>query len=528
MVPCCCCRRSAAFFGGLGLLLLLAVLWLVLSAGSATSTAPLKSAPAVIDAARGQGKQDWTMFGGTPARNLVNTTAKNVLTVWDIEKKINVKWQADIGNRGYMPAVVANGKVYVATSNARPRDPKITTAKAILMCFSEAKGEFLWQAVHDMPPDKIADMAVPDGLCSTPAIDGDRIYYLAPACELVCADAATGKEHWKLELMKQPYGVYPCFIASGSPLVVGDLVFAVTGNGNDAATGKQMYPEAPSFVAVDKMNGKVKWSSNLPGKNIIEGQWSNPVWAEVNGKPQVIFPGGDCVLYSFEPDSGKLLWKFNCSIASEAAAAKKIDKTPSYIVATPVVHEEKLYIGTGVYPGHHDPAKVGHFWCIDLVKATANAAKNKDLDVSPVKENLDPKAAENKDSALAWHYGGKLKDPPKFGRSVVFGGTASTAAVQGGLVYISEEAGFLHCLDASTGQKYWEHDLLTSVSASPFWVDNKVFMGTDDGEVLIFEHGKQKNLLATVEMDRGIQSPPVIANGTLFVVDAMKVYAIGK
>ena len=28
-------------------------------------------------------------------------------------------------------------------------------------------------------------------------------------------------------------------------------------------------------------------------KVLMHGQWSNPVYAEVNGKPQVIFPGGD-------------------------------------------------------------------------------------------------------------------------------------------------------------------------------------------------------------------------------------------
>src|SRR5262249_23939988 len=147
-------------------------------------------------------------------------------------------------------------------------------------------------------PDKIVDQAKEDGLCSTPTIDGKLMYYLAPACQLECAEAATGKEVWKLDMMKK-LKVYPCFLASGSPLVVGDLVFAVTGNGVDAATGKLMAPDAPSFIAVNKKDGSIKWQSNLPGKNVIEGQWGNPVWAEVKGKPQVIFPGGDCYLYSF-------------------------------------------------------------------------------------------------------------------------------------------------------------------------------------------------------------------------------------
>ena len=34
----------------------------------------------------------------------------------------------------------------------------------------------------------------------------------------------------------------------------------------------------------------------------------------------------------------------------------------------------------------------------------------------------------------------------------------STAAVHDDLVYISEDEGYLHCLDAKTGKQYWEHD----------------------------------------------------------------------
>ncbi len=56
-----------------------------------------------------------------------------------------------------------------------------------------------------------------------------------------------------------------------------------------------MAPKAPSFIAVDKNTGKVQVdAATTPGKpTIMHGQWSNPVYAEPNGKPQIIFPGGD-------------------------------------------------------------------------------------------------------------------------------------------------------------------------------------------------------------------------------------------
>ena len=45
----------------------------------------------------------------------------------------------------------------------------------------------------------------------------------------------------------------------------------------------------------------------------MHGQWSNPVYAEPNGKPQIIFPGGDGWIHAFNPKNGELLWKFDCN-----------------------------------------------------------------------------------------------------------------------------------------------------------------------------------------------------------------------
>ena len=60
--------------------------------------------------------------------------------------------------------------------------------------------------------------------------------------------------------------------------------------------------------------------------------------------------------------------------------------------------------------------------------------------MSPVNDNFDPTAPENKDSALVWHHGGKL-DKPKDGRKFVFGRTMSTCCVHDGLVYAAEVVG---------------------------------------------------------------------------------------
>jgi outer membrane protein assembly factor BamB len=160
---------------------------------------------------------------------------------------------------------------------------------------------------------------------------------------------------------------------------------------------------------------------------------------------------------------------------------------------------------------------MGHFWCVDVTKTG---------DLSPVNDNFDPKADVNKNSGLLWHYGGKVAGKPKDGRETVFGRTLSTCAIQDGLLYISELDGYLHCLDAKTGQKFWDHDLKAEVWGSPSWVDGKVYMGSNDGDLHIFAHGKEKKYLGKAEMDDPVKSTAVAVNGVLYVMTDKYLYAI--
>ncbi len=76
----------------------------------------------------------------------------------------------------------------------------------------------------------------------------------------------------------------------------------------------------------------------------------------------------------------------------------------------------------------------------------------------------------------------------------------SSCAVHDGLCYASELAGYIHCLDAQTGKLYWTHDTKANIWSSPSWADNKVYLGTDDGTVWVFAHGKEKKILAQNDM----------------------------
>jgi outer membrane protein assembly factor BamB len=503
-------------YGSLALLVALTIplMWV----GSGLTEPPVKT-KAKEATKKDEPRRDWPMLGGTPQRNLVNTVDKNMPIEWSIKEgqQKNIKWVAAVGKQSFGGPTISGGKIFVGTNNDSPRNPKVKDDHGVVMCFNEADGKFLWQALHEKLPSEENDWPK-IGVISHPLIEGDRLYYVSNRCELICAKTSGKGEEadivWRLDLVKD-LEVFPRWLAGSSPLIVGDLVYVVTANGIDK-DNKVVSPKAPSFIAVKKTTGEVAWKNNSPGAKIMDGQWANPAYAEVNGKGQVIFPGGDGWIYAFEPKTGDLIWKFDCNPKkSEYKPGGRGDR--NFPVANPVVYDNKLYIGTGREPD--DGPGVGHLWCIDITKTG---------DLSLVDDNFDPKAPVNKNSGLVWHYGGKVNPKPASGRDIVFGRTLSTCAIHDGLLYIAELEGFFHCLDAKTGQKYWDFDLGAGIWGSPLWVDGKIYQGTDDGEIQIFAHGKVAKQLAKIDMERPIKTTPVACNGVLYILTDSALYAIEK
>lgn len=469
----------------------------------------------------------WPMFGGTPDRNMVNHIDKGIPAEWDVDKNKNILWFAELGSQSYGNPVVSGGKVFLGTNNGNPRDPAIKGDRGNLMCFRASDGRFLWQIVHDkLPAGRVNDW-MEQGVCSSPLVEGDKVYYVSNRGEVICAtteglsagnvgvkdEQYKGVEHgdivWRLDMMKE-LAVFQHNMASCSPLLAGDTLMIITGNGHDESHENIPSPQAPSFLGVDKKTGKVIWSSNLPGDKILHGQWSNPCYAVIGGVPQVIFCGGDSWMYGLDPTNGKLLWKFDCN--PKNSVYKLGGKgTKNEIIGTPVVYENKIYLAVGQDPEHGDG--VGHIWCIDPAGKTG--------DISPKNDNFDPKAPENKGSGLVWHYGGTKEDGElKWHRSM------STAALHNGLMYICTLHGFVSCFDANTGQHYWTHDTLSNIWGSCYVVDGKVYIGTEEGDILVFAEGKELKLLAKNDMKGSVLSTPIVADGVLYVMTKNRLYAI--
>jgi outer membrane protein assembly factor BamB len=431
---------------------------------------------------------DWPMWGGTPDRNMISKM-KGLPTSWDVKSGKNVKWIGQLGSQAYGNPVVSGGQVYVGTNNELLRNPKEGGDRGVLMCFRESDGKFLWQHTNEKLVAGRANDWPYQGVCSSPMVEGDKLYYVTNRCEIACLDThgdgnGAAKVLWKFDMMEE-VGSQPHNMSNSSPVSYGDLLFISTANGQDESHVHIPSPRAPSIIAVSKTTHKLVWEDNSVGEKILHGQWASPTVAKIGDVVQVIHPQGDGWVRGYEAMTGKKLWEFDTNPKDSVWP-----KTRNETISTPVVVDNVVYQANGQDPEHGEG--VGHLYAID-------ATKRGDITQS-----------------------GKLWQYDKIRRSI------STGAVYNGLLFYADFSGFLHCLDAKTGKPYWVHDMLAAIWGSPIVIDGKVYLGDEDGDVIVMEAAKTEKVIATMNMGSSVYSTAVPANGTLFIVNRNQLIALAN
>ena len=448
------------------------------------------------------------MWGGSTDRNMVSGE-RNIPAHWDVKTGKNIKWKAALGSQTYGNTAIVNGKIFVGTNNGGKYRPNIKGDKGIILCFDENNGKLLWQATHDkLPTGRVNDWPE-QGICSSPFVDGNRIYYVSNRCELVCADVngmldgndgpykdekytepMDGDFIWIYDMIEE-LGAFPHNLATSSPVGAGDLIFLLTSNGVDEAHLDIPMVDAPAFIAVNKRTGELAWERHEPGDKILHGSWSSPAYGLVNGKPQVVFAGGDGWCYAYEPKTGKPIWKFNLN-PKDSKWVLGGRGTKNNIISTPVIQDNKVFLAVGQDPEHGEGP--GHLYAID-------ATKKGDIT----------------ETGKIWHVGGED-----------FHRTMSTAAIADGLLYLTDLSGFVYCFDAKSGSRQWRYDTFAAIWGSPYVVDGKVMIGDEDGEVTVLAHGRQLKKITTNDMGNAVYTTPVASNGVLYVVNRNTLFAIQK
>jgi len=477
---------------------------------------------------------DQPQWGERFSRNMVSPE-RGLPDSFDPKTGRNVKWSVPLGTATYSSPIVANGCVFIGTNNNRPRDPRHHGDRGVLMCLDEKTGELRWQLVVPKltatPPDPYLDWPN-TGLCSPPTIEGDRVYAVTNRYEVACLDIhglANGNDGpykdegrhmtpegrppmtpgrldadivWLTDL-RSAAGIYPHDSAHASILVHGDFLYLNSCNGVDRTHRRNPAPDAPSLVVLEKATGRlVAQDDERIGGKVYHSTWSSPALGVVNGKPLVVFCGGDGVVYGFQalaaaPPAGKVaklerVWRFDPDPTAPKTDIHKYKHNreigPSNIKSMPVFRDGRVYVTVG-----------GDIWW------GKNKAWLKCFDAT--------KAGDVTATAELWSY--------DLNRHC-----CSTPAVAGGLVFVADCGRTVHCVDAATGKAAWTHKARGDFWASPLVADGKVFIGSRRGEFFIFAAQRAKKLLACVQLRGPIHATATAANGTLYVATMTRLYAL--
>jgi outer membrane protein assembly factor BamB len=225
--------------------------------------------------------EDWPQWRG-PFRN-GTTSETNWSHTWPggEPKKI---WTAEAG--------IGVSSIVVAQSNAYTLGHR--GGSNVVGCFDTSDGALRWQYAY---AEELMDWQFEGGPCSTPLVEGGRIYAAGRSSNVQCLDAQTGKLIWSQNLKKLT-GLKPGnWGLNGSPLLSqGRLIlnFGTVGMALDPADGKQLWLSGPK-----------------------ENTYTSPIYGEFDGKPALFVAGNDQLAF-VEPSDGTTRWTTKFKVGFKA------------------------------------------------------------------------------------------------------------------------------------------------------------------------------------------------------------------
>lgn len=424
---------------------------------------------------------------------------------WDTTTGRNIVWSVVLGNEVYGRPVVAGDVVYVGADNTRRLNPAFQEDSGVLIAFRVTDGAFLWQDVAPRVERGLREFLLPS-TTSAPYVEGDRLYYVTAECQLRCLDtqgfgdgendgpfreevfkdSAAADIVWQLDM--PALGVFPHEACNSDVLLLGDLLAVGTSNGQNEGHTRVPSPRAPSLIAVNKHLGEVVWRAIGPGDKVLHGNWSSPVAANVNGRMQVLYGGGDGWLRAYDAASGHEIWRFDGNPKDARWFPRPGVFSRSFIIASPVVADGRVFIAMGQSPGHGNAPSFIHA-----------ISPNGQGDVTQ--------------SGLLW-------------TSRDVGRVVGTPIVKDGLLYVGDVGGTVHCLDAATGTQLWKHETIDAIWGSLLLAGDRLYVGNDGGLMTVLRAGRQKELLGEIQMDAPLYTRPAVIGDALYLATAHRLYLI--
>jgi outer membrane protein assembly factor BamB len=380
----------------------------------------------------------------------------------------NVLWKSAVGP-GLSSPIIWEGRIFLTEFD------RINKQLATLS-IDRRSGKTLWRrTVSPRQIEDVHELSSPAG--ATPATDGERVYVYFGSYGLVCYDL-DGNQKWErpLPMPENPYG------AVASPIVAGELL-VLNHQGKDAY-----------LLAVNRRDGRTIWKTD---RSKFQYGWSTPVYWRHDGVDEIVVLGGD-----FKPNQRLMAYNLADGVERWWVAG-----LPPCGKSTPVIGGGLLFLAAP-----------------DIIMEEAAERRNP--------ERAAQLYANNSARVMAVRPGSKGEIGSA---NIAWSERKGVPGVPSPLyykerLYTFQNGGIVYCRVAATGEMVYNERLGAPgyYYSSPVAADNKVYIASADGVVVVLDAGEKLKILATNNLGSGILATPALVDGSIYVRTEKHLYAFGK
>lgn len=400
----------------------------------------------------------------------------------------NVVWKIDVPGRGWGSPVVWGDHVFLtaAVNSVRAEDPlkpvpyyhggslggtmtgrDIGTSQDplrwVVYDVDFKTGTIRWERAVETAVPRQSTHQKNSYASETPVTDGERVYVYFGNAGLFAFDMS-GRPVWSKPM--GPFKMRDGWGSAASPVVHGGRVYIVNDN-----------LEQSFIAAYDARTGAEAWRVNRDeGSN-----WTTPyVW--VNERRTEIVTTGTRKVRSYDLD-GTLLW--------ELAGMSSLH------IPTPFADNGLLFVTSG-YPT--DPLRPAY-----AIRPGAAG-------------DISLKEGETGNAFVAWSH-------------PTLGPYNPSALVYGDRYYTLLDRGLLTCNDAATGKEIYPRQRIAPdaglFTSSPWAYNGKIFALSEEGDTYVIQAGPEFKVLGKNSLNEMTLATPAVANGSVIIRTASKLYRIG-
>jgi len=422
----------------------------------------------------------WPSFRGPVASGVAD--GQRLPDTWNAASGENIAWRTEIPGLAHSSPIVWGHRIFVtsaissrATATFKPglygdgdASDDRSSQRWVLYAIDTHTGKRLWERIaYEGEPRNKRHMKSTYA-SATPATDG-RIVVAWFGSQGVYAYDVDGTLLWKLDIGRIDLGAYdvPTYEwgPASSPIIWNGLVIL------------QCDTQADSFViALNAETGETVWKTarrELPS-------WGTPTVATTSKGPELVTNASNYIR-GYDPRTGKELWRL--------ARSSKIT------APTPVFADDLFVVASGRQPERP----------IVAVRAGSRG------DVTPQEDATTSQA-------VAWS---KTRRGPYM----------PTPLIYKGLVYVLNNDGVFDAYELKTGADIYRQRLPhlgSGFSASPVAADDKIYLSSEDGEMLVVRAGRTFEHLTTNSMDDLLMATPALSDGVMYVRAARSLFAIAR